>query len=274
MRSLFIVLLLIFSVNLFASNVDNTLEKNLLANFEKRGLKNVSVDATPIKEIDEMKGFYLFKVVITDKKNNKKVTQFLISNGNMLLPDIVDISKGSSLLQEMVFMYDITNIDTSKLTIFYGNKNAKNVIVKISDFECPFCRKANEYLENKLKSNKNDVAVFMLNYPLSIHKKAMLYAKIFESGMKFGKNFLDELYSGKYDGMDDQKIIETFANMSGKKIEFEKLINSKEIADRIKMQMEYAEKLGVNSTPVIFINGRKIEGYNTQLIDKGFSLLK
>lgn len=92
--------------------------------------------------------------------------------------------------------------------------------------------------------------------------------------MKFGKNFLNELYSGKYDGMDDQKIIETFANMSGKKIEFEKLINSKEIADRIKMQMEYAEKLGVNSTPVIFINGRKIEGYNTQLIDKGFSLLK
>lgn len=274
MRFFVSILFLMFSISSYASNIEKVLEKNLTQNFEKRGIKDVSIDVSIIKEVDELKGYYLVKAVITDKKNNKKVDQYLLTNGNILLPDMIDITKGSSILKEMIFSYDITNIDTSKLTLYYGNKNAKNVIVKISDFECPFCRKANEYLKSKLNSNKKDVAVYMLNYPLSIHKKAMLYAKIFESGLRLNKNFLDELYSGKYDNMEDQKIIETFANLSGKKAEFEKLVNSKEIADRIKSQMEYAEKLGINSTPIIFINGRKVEGYNTQLIDKGFSLLK
>lgn len=265
--------LLFFSFNLYAAGIEKTLEKNLLSNFEKRGLKNVTVDISIIKEVDEIKGYYLVKAVITDKQNNQKVDQYLVSNGNILLPDIVDISKGSSILKEMVFMYDIVNIDVSNLTLIHGNKNAKNIIVKVSDFECPYCRKANEYLISKL-NGKKDVAVYLIHFPLSIHKKAMLYAKILEAGLKLGKNFTTELYSGKYDAMNDKQIIETFGNMTGKKPEFEKLLESKEIADKIKQHMELANKYGINSTPVIFINGRKVEGYNTQLIDKGFSLMK
>ncbi|MGC9061713.1 DsbA family protein [Calditerrivibrio sp.] len=275
MRYIKIILFCLISINVFASNIKTTLEKNLIQNFEKRGIKDLNIEVNIIKEVEDLKGYYLVKAVITDKRNNKKIDQFLLTNGNVLIPDLIDLSKGYSILKDMIFSYDITNIDTSKLTLFYGNKNAKNVIVKVSDFECPFCRKDNEYLESKLNSvNKKDIAIYMLNYPLSIHKKAMLYAKIFEAGMALGKNFMDQLYSGKYDNMDDNRIIETFANLSGKKMEFEKLVNSKEISDRINDQMKYAEQLGVNSTPIIFINGRKVEGYNTQLIDKGFTLLK
>lgn len=273
MRSIITVFLLLFSFNLYASGIEKTLEKNLLSNFEKRGLKNVDVEILVIKEIDEIKGYYLVKAVITDKQNNKKADQYLVSNGNILLPDIVDISKGSSILRETIFMYDTVNIDVSNLTLIYGNKNSKNIIIKVSDFECPYCRKANEYLNSKL-TGKKDVAVYLMHFPLSIHKKAMLYSKILEAGLKLGKNFTAELYSGKYDSMNDKQIIEAFGNMTGKKLEFEKLLESKEVADKIKQHMELADKYGINSTPVIFINGRKVEGYNTQIIDKGFSLMK
>ncbi|MCX8083717.1 MAG: DsbA family protein [Calditerrivibrio sp.] len=274
MRLFFTLLLTFITTSLFANDIEKNLEKNLLLNFEKRGIKDVTIDVDVIKEIDEVKGYYLVKATIIDKKNNKKVDQYLVSNGNILLPDIIDITKGNSIVKDLIFSYDVTNVDVSKLTLIYGNKNAKNVIVKVSDFECPYCRKANEYLETKLNNNKKEVAVYLLHYPLSIHKKANLYARILEAGLKLGKNFTNELYSGKYDNMEESKIIETFGQMTGKKVDFEKLLNSKEIADKIKSHMEYAEKLGINSTPIIFINGRKVEGYNTQLIDKGFSMMK
>jgi predicted DsbA family dithiol-disulfide isomerase len=114
----------------------------------------------------------------------------------------------------------------------------------------------------------------MLHVPLSIHDKALLYAKIFEAGIKLNKNFADELYSGKYDKMADEEIINKFAEMSGKAEEFKKLVNDKTIEDRVKANEEYAQSLGISSTPVLFFNGRKVEGFNTQLIDKGIKLLK
>jgi len=137
----------------------------------------------------------------------------------------------------------------------------------------PLLQKSQRIFNVKIVCQK-DVAVYLMHYPLSIHKKAMLYAKILEAGNKMGKNFSAELYSGKYDSMSDKQLIETFGNMSGKKAEFEKLVDSKEIADRISQQVALADKYGINSTPVIFINGRRVEGYNTQLIDKGLSLMK
>ncbi|MEF3255829.1 MAG: thioredoxin domain-containing protein [Deferribacterales bacterium] len=273
LRIVTFIFIALFSISLFANDVAKTLEKNLLTNFEKRGLKNVDVNVSIVKKLDKVKGFYLVKVVITDKTNNKKVNQFLVSDGNLLLPDLVVINQGSSLVKELIFMYDITNINTSNLTLIHGNRNSKNVIVKVSDFECPFCRKANEYLMEHLK-NKKDVALYLIHYPLSIHKKAMLYSRILEAGLRLNKNFTSELYSGKYDNMDEKQIINTFAKMTGKELEFKKLLDSKEINDKITQHMKIAENYGINSTPVIFFNGRKVEGFNTQLIDKGLSLIK
>lgn len=273
MKKILLLILVFFAFNIYAAELEKTLEKNLRINFEKRGLKNITVDVSIIKEVPEIKGYYLVKAVIVDGNNNNKSVQYLVSNGTFLLPDIVDIAKGNSVIKDMVFMYDVAQIDTTKLTLLSGNRNSKNIIVEVSDFECPYCRKANEYLMSKL-ATKKDVAVYLMHYPLSIHKKAMLYARVLEAGNKLGKNFAAELYSGKYDSMPDKQVIETFGNMSGKKVEFEKLVDSKEIADRISQHVAMADKYGINSTPVIFINGRRVEGYNTQLIDKGFSLMK
>jgi predicted DsbA family dithiol-disulfide isomerase len=128
-------------------------------------------------------------------------------------------------------------------------------------------------LEEKLK-NVKDYAFYMLHVPLSIHDKAVLYAKIFEAGLKLNKNFADELYSGKYDNMQTEEIIAKFAEMSGNPDKFKKLVDDKFIEDKIKSEEAYAQSLGIQSTPVLFFNGRKVEGYNTQLIDKGLNLFK
>jgi len=264
---------MVFASSIFAASVEDRLKSALLDNFEKRGLKDIEITITNLKSIDSLKGFYFFKVDIVDKARNRTARQYIISDGKYLLPDLINIKEGSSLIKDYAFEYDIENIDISKLTFVKGDKNSKNIIVDASDFQCPFCRKAHGYLTEKLQSKK-DYAIYMLHVPLSIHDKAMLFAKIFEAGIKLNKNFADELYSGKYDKMADEDIINKFAEMSGKSDEFKKLVNDKSLEDRIKSHEAYAKSLGIQSTPVIFFNGRKVEGFNTQLIDKGISLLK
>ncbi|MCB4204233.1 thioredoxin domain-containing protein [Deferribacterales bacterium Es71-Z0220] len=270
---LYLLTVTIFASTVFAASVEDTLKSALLDNFKKRGLNDIELTITNLKPIDSLKGFYFFKVDINDKARNRKAKQYIISDGQYLLPDVINIKEGSSLIKDYAFEYDIEKVDLSRLTFVKGDKNSKNIIVDASDFQCPFCRKAHSYLNEKLQGKK-DYALYMLHVPLSIHDKAVLYAKIFEAGIKLNKDFADELYSGKYDKMTDEDIINKFAELSGKTEEFKKLVNDKTIEDRVKANEEYAQSLGISSTPVLFFNGRKVEGFNTQLIDKGINLLK
>jgi len=262
-----------FISTLFATSVEDTLKSSLLDNFNKRGLKNIELKITTLKKIDNLNGYYFFRVDIRDNDKGRTAKQYIISDGKYILPDVIDIKDGNSMIKDYAFEYDIEKIDISKATFVKGDKNSKNIIVDISDFQCPFCRKANAYIENQLKDIK-DYAFYMINVPLSIHDKAMLYAKIFEAGISLNKDFSDELYSGKYDNMTDSEIIDKFAALSGNPDKFKNILNNKSIEEKISSQEEYAASLGIQSTPVIFFNGRKVEGFNTQLIDKGIKLLK
>lgn len=265
--------LLLLTSNLFALSVEEELKLTLTDNFKKRGFKDIDLTIKKIKDVEILKNFYFFRVDIIDKERNRQSTQYIISNGKYLIPDVIDLKNNDSLIKELAFEYDITDIDVSKLTFVKGNKNSKNIIIDVSDFQCPFCRKAHSYLNEKL-AGKKDYALYMMHVPLSIHDKAMLYAKIFEAGLMLNKNFSDELYSGKYDNLKDTEIVDKFAQLSGNPEEFKRLVNDKKIEEKIVQSNNYASTLGINSTPVIFFNGRKVEGYNTKLIDKGVELLK
>ncbi len=250
--------------------VVQALEKTFNDTFKMRKMQDVTAKVTVLEELKKPAGFYFLKVKIDDKKNNRKVTQYVISDGTYLLPDIVDLKKHSSLLKDLTYKYDVYDIDTKGLSFVGGNKDAKNIIIKVSDFQCPFCKKAAADLEKKLKG-RNDYALYMMNFPLAMHKQAMLRAKILEAGLKMNKNFLYELF--KVNKSDDE-LIKYFGEKTGDLAKFKEILNSKEIEDRIKAQMKKASDLGISSTPVFFINGRKIMGFNPPQIDKAIANFK
>ncbi|MEC9492661.1 DsbA family protein [Flexistipes sp.] len=262
--------------NANASELDklkNTIENNFSENLQKRGMSGIKLDVEILKQLEMLDGFYFVKVNINDEARGKKATDYIITNGTYLLPDVINISEGKSLKSNMAFLYDTYDVPTKGLSLIYGSRDAKNVIVDISDFQCPYCRKAHDYIKEKVKG-MDDVAIYVAHMPLKIHDKAVIYAKIFEAGKIMGKNFSDELYSGKYDSMTKDKIIETFAEKSGDKKRFKKLLDSEQVQQKLNRGKEIARKMGVNSTPVLFFNGRKVEGYNTDLMDKGLELFK
>jgi len=255
------------------SDLKNTVENNFRQNLQKRGMTDIKLDVEILKQLDMLDDFYFVKVNIDDEAKGKKATDYIITNGEYLLPDVINISEGKSLKSNMAFLYDTYDVSTKGLSLVYGSRDAKNVIVDISDFQCPYCRKAHDYIKEKVKG-MNDVAIYVAHMPLKIHDKAVIYAKIFEAGKIMGKNFSDELYSGKYDNMAKDKIIETFAEKSGNKKKFKDLLDSEKVKQRLDKGKQIAGEMGVSSTPVLFFNGRKVEGYNTDLMDKGLELFK
>jgi len=251
--------------------IKNTVEENFRANLQKRGMSNISISAEILSEMETPRGFYFVKVNINDRDNNKKATDYIITDGEYLLPDIINISKGESIKSSLTFRYDVYDINTEGLTLLYGKKSAENVIVEVGDFQCPYCRKAHEYLKGKIQGMEN-VAVFQAHLPLKIHSNALLYAKIFEAGKMLGYDFADELFSGEFDKMDNDTILENFAKKTNDPEKFNSLVNSDRVQEKLDISKKLVEDLGVTSTPILFFNGRKVEGFNTKLMDKGLAL--
>jgi predicted DsbA family dithiol-disulfide isomerase len=114
-----------------------------------------------------------------------------------------------------------------------------------------------------------------MHFPLSIHKNAVPFAKAFEAGVKLNKNFSHELFTNEeLLNMTETEIIDHFAAQSGSVEQFKQYYESPEIAELIRSQQQRAQGMGVTATPVIYIAGKKIEGFNPPLIDKGLTEFK
>jgi glutaredoxin len=269
-----IVTFLIIPVVIFAAKIEKEFKENFNNNLKSRQINDVTVDLKVIKKVDFLPNFYFSKLIIHDNKKNKDMTQYVFTDGRNLITDVVDVKTGSSLVREMSFEDVHDNIDTSKLSLYYGDKNSKNKIIEISDFDCPFCKNAFNYIHENARKYK-DVAIYIMNFPLDMHKNAKLKAKIFEAGLKMGYNFAYDLFNdNNIQKLDGNDLVDYFAKKVKNKDKFVQLVNSQEIENRIKDHINYAKSLGVNSTPILYINGRQIRGFNQGQIDKALKTFK
>lgn len=262
------VLFTLFCFNAFAGDAASDLQASMAKFFKDKNMTNLSVKVEVLKKLDNPKGMFFVKMILKDAKSGRTQEQFVFTDGNYIVPEIIDAASQTNIKDRLI--YDNTpktNLDVSKLTFMEGNKNSKNVIVKVSDFQCPYCRKAYAAVHEILGREKVDAAVYMMHLPLSFHPKAMLYAKIFEAGLQMGKNFGGELYSTNeaFDKKADDQIIEAFAQKSGNPAKFKSLVTSKSIADRIEAQTKIAASLGITGTPQIYFNGKPVAGYNPDM---------
>lgn len=271
----FSVLSVLIAFNAFAytpQEVDERLRTAISNTMAARGLK-VQTEIERLADMKEPAGFYFYRVTVKDPERKMENTQHLFFNGNTIAPDFLNAKTNASLARDILFDTNITEIDVTNLTPLYGKKGAKNVIVKITDFECPYCRQADAYLESKIKNK--DVVVYIAHLPLQIHKNAVTLARVFEAGSLMGKNFGHEIFSTpELSAKTEAEILEIFAKKSGNKDRFIQYYNSQQVADKLANSALLTESLGVSATPVMFINGKKVDGFDAQLIDRGIAEFK
>ncbi len=276
--SLLLVMALIvslFSINGFAQEhkLDTSkLSKGIAENMKAKGL-NVRVDVEVLTKLENVEGFYLVKLIFVDKDKGNAIAgeQQIFTDGNVLAQDFLNANGMTSLMKEIQYEASSVNINTKELTLAHGSADAKNVIVEITDFQCPYCAQASSYIHNKIKDRK-DVALYILHMPIAtIHPKAELMAKIFEAGAIMGQNYKQDLFADATTRLSDGQLIEKYGKKAGNEKKFAELVTSKEVADKVANTKMMAQQLGIASTPTIIINNKLISGFDAVIIDKALS---
>lgn len=258
------------------ADIGADVEKGMKKFFEDNNIAlDVKIDV--LKKLEEPKGIYFVKMTLNEPSTGRQQEQFVFTDGKYLMPDVMTIDTNTSLKDMLSFeMSEKVDLDVSRMTLMYGNKNAKHTIITVSDFQCPYCKKAHSYLTQRIDELGVDVAVYMMHLPLSFHKKAKLYAAVFEAGKMMGKNFSDELYATTQadDEAKDEDIINKFAKMSGDAEKFKTFVKSPSIAGKIAEHMKLAESMGITGTPHMFFDGRSVGGFKQSMIELGLKSMK
>lgn len=150
--------------------------------------------------------------------------------------------------------------------VIWGKKDARVTIVEYSDFECPYCQRGAEAIDQVLKAYPNDVRVLLKHLPLDFHPKALPAAKYFEAVAKqnqaLSKKFHDEIFRNQNDlKAKGEDFLKSTAKKLG--VDMAKLnrdLSDEKIATRISSDTAEAQKFGFSGTPGFLINGVSLRG--------------
>ena len=137
-----------------------------------------------------------------------------------------------------------------------GALQAKVTIVKFSDFYCGFCQKAADTLSALVKKHPKDLAVVYM--PLAVTgKKADQLSKAAYCAHKQGKfwEFHDQAFELGGGKLTDESPQELAQKVKVDEKKFTSCLSEASTAAFIQMAKDEAKKLGVQSTPTMFING-------------------
>jgi protein-disulfide isomerase len=145
-----------------------------------------------------------------------------------------------------------------------GASDALVTLVEFSDFECPFCARVEPTLRTLLTRYPKALRLVWKNYPLPQHKNARMLASFAADANARGSSagfwaVHDALFEHQ-NALDDS----TLAALAGKAgLDGALLLVSARSGlhdAEIHSDIAVAQKLGVNGTPVFFINGRRVQG--------------
>lgn len=168
--------------------------------------------------------------------------------------------RGRVLDQDAVFKVPVGDSPTQ------GPADAPITLVTFGDFECPFCARGFQTVEEVKKAYAGRIRLVYKHLPLSFHSHAFLAARASMAAHAQGKfwAFHDALYArgGRF-GEDDLYAIARKVRLNMKK--FRQAMESTELDSLVAKDQALAASMGVSGTPAYFINGRPLEGAMPEL---------
>ncbi|HEY0840809.1 MAG TPA: thioredoxin domain-containing protein [Vulgatibacter sp.] len=149
-------------------------------------------------------------------------------------------------------------IDTST-AVCRGPADAPLRVVEFSDFECPHCAAVRPLLEGLVES-RTDTQLCFMHFPLPMHSNAssaaqatvfaarhgkfwQLHDKIFDNQQRLSVDVIKQLVAQV--GLDPQELV--------------KAVAADELSPVVEAQKAEGQRLGIQGTPSIYLNGRKLE---------------
>lgn len=166
---------------------------------------------------------------------------------------------------------DVSLTETLERDVILGDPNAPVLLVEYGDYQCPFCGRfytqvepllREEYIKTgKVKmvyrdfaflGDESDVAAQAAECAKDQGKFWLYHDALFEAEIADGAENNGNLTSTLFLDIASRLDMDTQA--------FESCFGSKKYADRVFEATRVAQNLGVNATPTVFVNERKIQG--------------
>lgn len=152
------------------------------------------------------------------------------------------------------------------------SKDSKNMLVEFSDFQCPACKIYYDTLNTFEASGSPNIAItrktslVFKHFPLyQIHENAFELAYAVEAAANQGKFFemSDIVFKNQLE-LDKATNKTTFIEKLAKEIgldtiRFNNDRSSKAVQDKVQNDLSMGEKIGINSTPTFYLNGKKLD---------------
>jgi protein-disulfide isomerase/uncharacterized membrane protein len=170
---------------------------------------------------------------------------------------------------------------------FKGPAEAPVRVVEFSDFLCPFCRSLAGAFATFLPQSGNRVAVYFKNYPLESSCNPNLKTTIHPGACALALGALCAHDQGRFWPYHDKVYASPPRDPSTKDVArlageagldaaaLETCLLSGKTRERLAAQIAEAQAAGVEATPTVFINGRRLSRINdfVQMVDKESSRL-
>jgi protein-disulfide isomerase len=142
-----------------------------------------------------------------------------------------------------------------------GPSNAPVTIVEFSDYQCPFCRRAESSVQEVLKKYGDKVRLIYMDYPLPMHQFALKAAQAARCAGDQGKywQFHDALFADQ-SNLDDAGLKATADKLKLNTKKFDACLSDNMHLEQIRKSQQEGTEVGVDGTPTFIINGRMLSG--------------
>ncbi len=153
----------------------------------------------------------------------------------------------------------VVNIPSDAPTM--GPKDAPITLVEFTDYQCPYCQSAQQYVDQVMSTYAGKVRLVYQEFPLDFHgqaKPAGMAARCAGEEGKFWEMHTGLLRSPGTFNDADLKSRAVALGLDGTK--FSACVASGKYNEVIQKAIENGRSVGVNGTPTFFLNGRSFSG--------------
>lgn len=207
-------------------------------------------------------------ISVTIGENKQDATMWVSKDGKYLLRgEMVDMNKDG-------FAENRARLDLKGAPVT-GSANATVTIIEFADFECPVCRQLHEALRGLLPKYPQ-VRFAFKDFPLEqMHPWARTGALAGRCAYQQDPKAFWKMYDHLYDNQDlisaanawDKSV--DYASQAGLKTDvFKACMTSPEASAAVEANIANGKLLEVNSTPTLFVNGRRVVGADSNQLEQ------
>lgn len=137
-----------------------------------------------------------------------------------------------------------------------GPSNAPITVVEFSDFQCPYCGRARDTIEQMMQEYAGKVRLVFREFPLDFHKNAKKAAEAALCANDQGKfwQYHDQLFKNQQK-LEVPQLKEHASAVGLDAAKFTGCLESGQHTKDVEADMADGQKLGVPGTPTVFVNG-------------------